>query len=118
MLREHDAPHASDRSPGRSVAMTAVLAAVAAGAFVIAMPGSVSAQGPSVAQNTVPVPTSPPETRGQSSPQGPTGPINTRSGGAPASSPQGDTPSGMQSAPQGSGEKVDPRPEEKSNTPQ
>jgi hypothetical protein len=35
-------------------------------------------------------------------PQGNTGPINTKSGGAPASSPQGETPPGMQSAPQGS----------------
>ena len=35
-------------------------------------------------------------------PQGETGPINTKSGGAPASSPQGDTPAGMQSAPEGS----------------
>jgi len=35
-------------------------------------------------------------------PQGNSGPINTKSGGAPASSPQGETPPGMQSAPQGS----------------
>ena len=35
-------------------------------------------------------------------PQGNTGPINTKSGGAPASSPQGETPPGMQSALQGS----------------
>jgi hypothetical protein len=36
-------------------------------------------------------------------PQGKTGPINTGSGGgAPASSPQGETPPGMQSAPKGS----------------
>jgi hypothetical protein len=32
-------------------------------------------------------------------PQGPTGPTNTTSGGAPAASPQGDTPSGMQPDP-------------------
>jgi len=38
----------------------------------------------------------------QPSPQGPTGPIETKSGGAPASSPQGDTPAGMQAAPRGS----------------
>jgi hypothetical protein len=37
-------------------------------------------------------------------PQGPTGPINTKSGGAPASSPQGETPAGMQAAPKGSSE--------------
>jgi hypothetical protein len=32
-------------------------------------------------------------------PQGTTGPITTKSGGASASSPQGDTPAGMQPAP-------------------
>ena len=36
-------------------------------------------------------------------PQGQTGPINTKStSGAPASSPQGETPPGMQAAPKGS----------------
>ncbi len=36
-------------------------------------------------------------------PQGQTGPINTKSsGGAPAASPQGETPPGMQAAPKGS----------------
>jgi hypothetical protein len=40
-------------------------------------------------------------------PQGETGPINTKSaGGAPASSPQGETPPGMQAAPKGSGKTV------------
>jgi hypothetical protein len=39
-------------------------------------------------------------------PHGPTGPINTKSGGAPASSPQGETPAGMQAAPKGSSEAV------------
>jgi hypothetical protein len=39
-------------------------------------------------------------------PQGNTGPINTKSGGAPASSPQGETPPGMQSAPQGSSKTI------------
>ena len=42
-------------------------------------------------------------------PQGPTGPLNTTSGGAPAESPQGETPPGMQSAPQGSGASAPPR---------
>jgi hypothetical protein len=32
-------------------------------------------------------------------PQGQTGPLNTKSGGAPAASPQGETPAGMQAAP-------------------
>jgi hypothetical protein len=40
-------------------------------------------------------------------PQGEAGPINTKSnGGAPASSPQGETPPGMQAAPKGSDKTV------------
>lgn len=39
-------------------------------------------------------------------PQGNTGPIVTKSGGAPASGPQGDTPAGMQPAPKGSSHKI------------
>lgn len=46
------------------------------------------------------------EAGSQIQPQGNTGPINTKSGGAPASSPQGDTPAGMQSAPKGSSETI------------
>jgi hypothetical protein len=41
----------------------------------------------------------PSNTQNQSSPQGPTGPLNTGSGGAPASNPRGETPPGMQSGP-------------------
>ena len=37
-----------------------------------------------------------PETEGKQQPQGPTGPLNTTKGGAPAESPQGQTPPGMQ----------------------
>jgi hypothetical protein len=43
-----------------------------------------------------------PETKGQKQPQGWTGPIDTGTGGAPASSPQGQSPPGMQAAPEGS----------------
>jgi hypothetical protein len=43
-----------------------------------------------------------PETMGEKQPQGWTGPITTGKGGAPAASPQGQTPPGMQSAPEGS----------------
>jgi hypothetical protein len=39
-------------------------------------------------------------------PQGQTGPIHTQSGGAPAESPQGQSPPGMQSAPDGSDKTV------------
>jgi hypothetical protein len=42
----------------------------------------------------------------QQSPQGPTGPLDTTTGGAPAESPQGQTPPGMQSAPEGSSKTI------------
>jgi hypothetical protein len=43
-----------------------------------------------------------PETKGQLQPQGRTGPIDTGGGGAPPESPQGQSPPGMQAAPEGS----------------
>lgn len=43
-----------------------------------------------------------PETTGEKQPQGWTGPLNTGSGGPPPESPQGQSPPGMQSAPEGS----------------
>lgn len=65
----------------------------------LCLSGSVGAQpaqsGSSAAQT-------PPEDKGQLQPQGWTGPINTGSGGAPAESPQGQSPPGMQAAPEGS----------------
>jgi len=42
----------------------------------------------------------------QEQPQGPTGPLDTTTGGAPAASPQGQTPPGMQSAPEGSSKSI------------
>jgi hypothetical protein len=45
---------------------------------------------------------SPDEDKGQPSPQGPTGPITTGSGGATAASPQGGTPPNMQPLPNSS----------------
>lgn len=51
-----------------------------------------------------------PDTKGQMQPQGQTGPITTTTGGAPAESPQGQTPPGMQAAPEGSSKTiVDPK---------
>jgi hypothetical protein len=41
----------------------------------------------------------PDDNKGQLQPQGRTGPISTGSGGAPAESPQGQSPPGMQPAP-------------------
>lgn len=42
------------------------------------------------------------EEKGRLQPQGWTGPLDTKSGGAPAESPQGQSPPGMQPAPDGS----------------
>jgi hypothetical protein len=39
-------------------------------------------------------------------PQGSTGPLDTTSGGAPAESPQGQSPPGMQAAPEGSSKTI------------
>ena len=47
-----------------------------------------------------------PATKGVEQPQGPTGPLETKSGGAPAESPQGQTPAGMQAAPEGSSKTI------------
>ncbi len=47
-----------------------------------------------------------PDAAGQTQPQGWTGPTNTTTGGAPASSPQGQTPPGMQAAPEGSSKTI------------
>jgi len=43
-----------------------------------------------------------PEEKGVKQPQGWTGPITTGTGGAPPESPQGQSPPGMQAAPEGS----------------
>jgi hypothetical protein len=44
-------------------------------------------------------------------PQGSTGPLDTTTGGAPAESPQGQSPPGMQAAPEGSSKTIiDPKP--------
>ena len=43
-----------------------------------------------------------PEVKGQKQPQGYTGPLETAGPAAPAESPQGQTPPGMQAAPEGS----------------
>jgi hypothetical protein len=53
----------------------------------------------------------PDDNKGQLQPQGWTGPITTGSGGTPAASPQGQSPPGMQAAPDGSSKTiVDPNP--------
>jgi hypothetical protein len=47
-----------------------------------------------------------PSTKGVKQPQGWTGPLETGSGGAPASSPQGQSPPNMQAAPEGSSKSI------------
>ncbi len=47
-----------------------------------------------------------PETKGEQQPQGPTGPTETTTHGAPPESPQGQTPPGMQAAPGGSSKTI------------
>jgi hypothetical protein len=57
-----------------------------------------------------PAPVAPSNPSNQAQPQGHTGPTTTTTGGAPASSPQGDAPPGMQPHPQGVPEQtVDPK---------
>jgi hypothetical protein len=51
-------------------------------------------------------PTVSPDTKGELQPQGRTGPLETKSGGAPAASPQGQEPPGMHAAPDGSSKTI------------
>jgi hypothetical protein len=48
----------------------------------------------------------PESNKGQLQPQGWTGPITTEAGGAPADSPQGQSPPGMQAAPDGASKTI------------
>ena len=79
-------------------ALTSILCLAAVAAFESALAQS-GQTGPPATQTQ-------PEEKGQPQPQGWTGPINTGSGGAPAESPQGQSPAGMQAAPEGSSKKV------------
>ena len=78
---------------------------VAALYFALSL-GSASAQSQNIPDSTA-TPhstgrTVTPETKGQKQPQGYTGPLETTGPSAPAESPQGQTPPGMQAAPEGS----------------
>ena len=85
------------------IALAAVYLAFCAGiAFAQTQPGGKSpTDSPHSTGRTVS-----PETKGQMQPQGRTGPIDTTAGGAPAESPQGETPPGMQAAPEGSSKTI------------
>ena len=74
--------------------------AFAQNAPLTADPSNNPAANSAVTKPAVPSPAQP-------QPQGPTGPTATTSGGTPPSSPQGDTPAGMQSHPQDPKQGVD-----------
>ena len=89
---------------------------------VIAVLGSLLVGGVALAQTSSPTPdpadnpgansaASDPTKRApaQPQPQGPTGPIETTTGGTPPSSPQGDTPPGMQPRPGDPARGVEPK---------
>jgi hypothetical protein len=89
---------------------------IAAGTFLATMPPSLSETENPTGKEKAPVSQTDKdkasqETEGSSQPQpqGPTGPIDTSSGGAPPSSPQGDTPPGMQPDQQKSPAEADPK---------
>jgi hypothetical protein len=92
--------HQANRSPSASESQPATSQATAA--------SKRAESSPAQSQQQAPQPQTP-QSHQQTSPQGATGPLETSSGGAPAASPQGETPPGMQSAPQGSAAK-DPKP--------
>ncbi|HJP67761.1 MAG TPA: hypothetical protein VJ846_02575 [Sphingomicrobium sp.] len=79
-------------------ALTAILCWAALAAFDSALAQSGQTGSPATQTR--------PEEKGQLQPQGWTGPINTGSGGAPAESPQGQSPPAMQAAPEGSSKTV------------
>jgi hypothetical protein len=87
----------------------ALIAACLISAAALALPQSVFAQSqpsPTDKSGFSTGPSTSPETKGETQPQGKTGPINTTTGGAPAESPQGETPPGMQAAPDGSSKSI------------
>ncbi|HZP76565.1 MAG TPA: hypothetical protein VFB45_10515 [Pseudolabrys sp.] len=86
--------------------------------LVLAMPAALAQNNPSGGSTAHPSNNAAPQTTGsdtdlrqhqqhrEQQPQGDTGSIDTTSGGAPASSPQGETPPGMQAAPEGSSKSI------------
>ena len=125
MTTRRDYPREQERATKRHgnrgwIAAAIVVAAILGGIAAYSMTGdrkstAVQTDSTTTGQNSMPSTTDGtnvnpnrivPDTQNQSSPQRPTGPLNTTSGGAPASSPQGDTPPGMQAAPEGSSEKI------------
>jgi hypothetical protein len=114
MSIRRDYPSGQDRTIKRDgnwgwIALAIVFAAVVAGFAAYEMGDWKNAAvqtGTPIIPSTTNGANAPPDrfapatTQNQSSPQGPTGPLNTGSGGAPASNPRGETPPGMQSGPE------------------
>jgi hypothetical protein len=103
-LDGRDGRHASPAGRSYTLWIVGGAALVAVIAFLALGPGN----RPGVVQNTGTPPASTSTTTGSGNtaspggtmqPQGPTGPLTTGSGGAPASSPQGETPPNMQTTP-------------------
>jgi hypothetical protein len=89
-----------------AIAVAAIVGGIAAYRMGDSKSTAVQTDSTTTGQNVVPSTTdaipdrvAPANTQNQASPQGPTGPLNTTSGGAPASNPRGETPPGMQSGP-------------------
>ena len=96
-----DRPVSERRTSVRTTALTLCLALV----LPASIAGAQTAQ-PDKGSIKQPTGTTAPEAKGQLQPQGWTGPIDTSSGGAPPESPQGQSPPGMQAAPEGSSKTV------------
>ena len=80
----------------------ALFAAALASVLAVQTPSARAAEQPADKPEYGTGRTQTPETKGEKQPQGWTGPTTTGDSGAPASSPQGQTPPGMQAAPEGS----------------
>jgi hypothetical protein len=95
----------------RVVSAARLIMAFAGGtAFAQNSPAGSNPNSSAASPDPAPVPVRPGNPPEQTQPQGRTGPTTTTTGGAPASSPQGDTPPGMQPHPQGALQQaVDPK---------
>jgi hypothetical protein len=90
--------------------MRLMLAALCVATSASVASAQTQSEQPADAQHSTGRTVLPNDNNGQLQPQGWTGPINTGSGGTPAASPQGQSPPGMQAAPDGSSKSVvDPK---------
>ncbi len=84
-----------------------LVSAIAFGSAAFAQTGTQSEdKKPGDSQHSTGRTVLPESNKGQLQPQGWTGPITTETGGAPADSPQGQSPPGMQAAPDGASKTI------------